>query len=134
MDEKQRFILGAAVIVFVIFMAFSFKSNISPYVTVTHVVESGQLDNVQVNGTIVPGSTKHYPDNNTRFFDLTDGKNKMRVKFTGVLTNYQEGIPAVVIGDYSNGLFIADKVLLKCPSKYESLEENYSSSGLEAKV
>jgi len=126
MDEKQRLVLGGIVIIFVIAMAFSFKSNISPYVSVTHVLEKGEMSNVQVNGTIVPGSTIYYPENNTRIFELTDGKNKMKVIYTGTLANYQEGIPAVVVGDFSDGVFHAEKVLLKCPSKYEAMEENYS--------
>lgn len=94
------------------------------------MVEKQSIENVQVNGTIVLGSTKYYPENNTRIFDITDGKSTMTVIFTGTLTNYQEGIPAVVIGDYNNGIFHAQKVLLKCPSKYEAMEENYSGKGV----
>jgi cytochrome c-type biogenesis protein CcmE len=122
---KLRLILGALIIVFAIAMAFSFKSGISPYVSVSYVVEKGEIRNVQVNGTIVPNSTI-YLENNTRIFELTDGRTKMKVIYTGILSNYQEGIPAVVIGDYYDGYFHAKKVLLKCPSKYAAMEENYS--------
>ncbi|AEA47981.1 cytochrome c maturation protein CcmE domain-containing protein [Archaeoglobus veneficus] len=123
--EKLKVALGAVIIVFAIAMAFSFKSGLSPYVTVSYVVEKGEARNVQVNGTIVPNSTI-FLENNTRIFELTDGKTKMKVIYTGILSNYQEGIPAVVVGDYYDGYFHATKVLLKCPSKYKAMEENYS--------
>lgn len=120
MDEKQRIILGGVVIVFVIFLAFSLQSSISPYVSVSQIVQKEEVNNVQVNGTIVHNSTEYYQNNNTRIFKLTDGKSTVTVVYTGIISNYQEGVPAVVIGDYSRGTIKADKVLLKCPSKYES--------------
>ncbi|RLI86921.1 MAG: cytochrome c maturation protein CcmE [Archaeoglobales archaeon] len=123
--EKLKVALGILIIIFAIAMAFSFKSGLSPYVTVSYVLEKGEVRNVQVNGTIVPNSTV-YLENNTRIFELTDGKAKMKVIYTGILSNYQEGIPAVVVGDYYDGYFHAKKVLLKCPSKYAAMEENYS--------
>lgn len=127
MDEKQRIILGGVVIVFVISLAFSFQSNISPYLSVSKVVQKEEVNNVQVNGTIVHNSTKYYQNNNTRVFGLTDGKSEITVVYTGVISNYQEGLPAVVMGDYSHGTIHADKVLLKCPSKYESKGDQHPS-------
>lgn len=128
MDEKQRIVLGGVVIVFVIFVAFSFQSNISPYTSVSEVIQKEEMRDAQVNGTIVQNSTKYYQNNNTRIFEVTDGKSKMKVKYTGTLSNYQEGISAVVIGDYYAGMFHANKVLLKCPSKYESRGEEHPSN------
>ncbi len=127
MEDRQRIILGSVVIVFVIFIAFSFQSNISPYTSVSQVIQQEEMRDAQVNGTIVQNSTKYYQNNNTRIFELTDEKSKMKVKYTGTLSNYQEGISAVVIGDYSAGMFHANKVLLKCPSKYESRGEKHPS-------
>lgn len=120
MEDKQRIILGSVVIVFVIALAFSFQSNISPYKSVSQVTQKEEVNNVQVNGTIVHNSTKYYQNNNTRIFELTDGKSQITVVYTGMISNYQEGLPAVAIGDYSHGKLEADKILLKCPSKYES--------------
>lgn len=128
MDEKQRIVLGGVIIIFVIFVAFSFQSNISPYTSVSEVIQKEEMRGAQVNGTIVQNSTKYYQNNNTRIFEVTDGKSKMKVKYTGTLSSYQEGISAVVIGDYSDGMFHANKVLLKCPSKYESRGEKHPSN------
>lgn len=127
MEDKQRIILGSVVIVFVIALAFSLQSNITPYKSVSQVVQREEVNNVQVNGTIVENSTKYFQNNNTRIFGLTDGKNEITVVHTGIISNYQEGIPAVAIGDYSHGTLKADKVLLKCPSKYESRGDEHPS-------
>jgi cytochrome c-type biogenesis protein CcmE len=128
MEEKRRIILGIIIIAFALFIIFSLESSISPYVSVSEVIQKGEMRNVQVNGSIVPNSTIYFPNNNTRIFEITDGKNMLRVIYTGALTNYQEGIPTVVIGDYFDGYFHAKKVLLKCPSKYQAMEENFSGS------
>ena len=118
-SQKVKIIVGISVIVFSVLVIVSFNQGISPYLTVSQVVKKGYAENVQVNGTIVPNSTKYFFENNTRVFKLTDGKTEIIVKYTGAVSNYQEGIPAVVRGDYKNGIFYAKELLLKCPSKYE---------------
>ncbi len=130
--KKLSILVGVVVIVFGIALAMSFKSELCPYVTVSYVVSKGEVRNVQVNGTIVPNSTKILP-NNTLMFNLSDGKTEMRVIYHGILSHYQEGIPAVVVGSYYNGIFHAREVLLKCPSKYKVAEENYSTSKVLSK-
>ncbi len=131
--KKVSILVGVVVIVFGIALAMSFKSELCPYVTVSYVVSKGRVSNVQVNGTIVPGSTKVLP-NNTLMFNLSDGKTQMRVIYHGILSHYQEGIPAVVVGSYYDGIFHAKEVLLKCPSKYKVMEENYSTKKVAGKV
>ncbi len=121
MEKSQRvkLLVGISVIVFSVLVIISFNQGISPYLTVSQVVEKGYAENVQVNGTIVPNSTQYFFENNTRIFKLTDGKAEIVVKYSGAVSNYQEGIPAVVKGDYRDGVFYAEQLLLKCPSKYE---------------
>ncbi|AKG90751.1 Cytochrome c-type biogenesis protein CcmE [Geoglobus ahangari] len=116
---KIKLLIGVSLIAFSILVIVSFNQGISPYLTVTQVMEKGYAENVQVNGTIVPNSTVYFFENNTRVFKLTDGKNTIVVKYTGAVSNYQEGIPAVVKGDYRDGVFYAEELLLKCPSKYQ---------------
>jgi len=120
LKTNVKVIIGISLIAFSIALALAFKSNISPYLTVSEVVKRGEAYNVQVNGTIVPNSTTFYQENNTRVFLLTDGKEVIKVVYKGAVANYQEGIPAVVVGDYKNGVFYAKKLLLKCPSKYQT--------------
>jgi cytochrome c-type biogenesis protein CcmE len=120
MESRGKIILGATTIAFLIFIAFNFISNISPYKTVSEVLSLKEAYNIQVNGTIVPNSTKI--SGNVTTFNLTDGKAVMRV-FYGGMIHYQEGTPVVVIGDYKNGVFKAYKVLTKCHTEYKTRSE-----------
>ena len=122
MKRKNKIITGGIVIIFLLYALASLLSNMSPYLDVSSIVERGSGTNVQVNGTIVNGSTVYFPENNTLMFSITDGKETIKVVHKGRINNYQEGIPVVVRGDYANGVFYAESVLVKCPSKYEELE------------
>lgn len=116
---KVKLLISMFLIIFAIAVVVAFNRGISPYLTVTDVINRGEATGVQVNGTIVPNSTVYYFENNTRIFKLTDGLNTITVKYTGAVSSYEEGIPAVVRGDFRDGVFYAEELLLKCPSKYE---------------
>ncbi len=116
MEIRGKVILGITSIAFLILIAYSFITNLSPYKTVSEVVEMKEAYNIQVNGTIVSNST-HISGDTTRF-ELTDGKSIMKVIYNGT-THYQENIPVVVVGDYKNGVFYAYKVLTKCHTEYK---------------
>jgi len=116
MEGRGKILLGATSVTFLIFIAYSFLTNVSPYKTVSEVLELGEAYNIQVNGTIVPNSTRIVE--NTTTFDLTDGKSVMKVVYAGT-THYQENVAVVVVGDYKDGVFHASKVLTKCHTEYK---------------
>ncbi len=124
MDDRGKMILGITSIAFLVFIAYSFITNVSPYKTVSEVLELKEAHNIQVNGTIVANSTKI--SGNTTTFELTDGKSIMKVVYEGT-THYQENIPVVVVGDYKNGVFHAYKVLTKCHTEYKVEQNNKSN-------
>lgn len=116
MEDKGKVILGATSIAFLIFIAYSFLTNVSPYKTVSEVLELKEAYNIQVNGTIVPNSTKI--SGNKTIFQLTDGKSVVEVVYNGT-THSQENVSVVVVGDYKNGVFYASKILTKCHTEYK---------------
>jgi cytochrome c-type biogenesis protein CcmE len=125
MDKKQRIIVSAIVVVALLaYLGFaSFNSeNLSYYQTVSEVIAKGNTDkHVNVNGTIVKNSTNWSPQTQTLTFKMTDDENTIEVTYKGNMpSNYQEDIPVVVTGTYQNGVLTASKLVLKCPSKYES--------------
>jgi cytochrome c-type biogenesis protein CcmE len=120
METRGKVILGATTIAFLVFIAFNFISNISPYKTVSEVLNLKEAYNIQVNGTIVQNSTRI--SGNVTTFNLTDGKAVMKVVYEGMI-HYQEGTPVVVVGDYKNGVFKAYKVLTKCHAEYKTENE-----------
>ncbi len=122
MRKRNKVIVGAIFTAFVLYALASLLISMSPYLDVSSAVARGTVTNVQINGTIVNGSTVYYQNNNTLSFEITDGKENLRVIYKGRINNYREGIPVVVRGDLNNGVFNASSVLVKCPSKYEEQE------------
>ncbi len=124
MNRKHKNMLGIGIVVILIFYlgAVSFSNALSFYYEVGEFVEkAGTLNGkiVNVNGTIVKGSTIWEPEKARLTFKLAD-KNAsiVVVSNVGMPGNYKEGIPAVVTGYFVNNTFEATQVITKCPSKY----------------
>ena len=48
----------------------------------------------------------------------------MKILYNGVKPgNFEQATEIVAIGQYQNGGFEADQLLVKCPSKYQGLEQ-----------
>jgi cytochrome c-type biogenesis protein CcmE len=132
---KKSHLLAIAVIAIAIVIIISTAGDASTYVnfdqayqlastgssTQVHVV--GQLPK-DVSGAIM--GIEKSADNLSFSFTLIDDKNKEQKVY------YNEPMPpdftrsekVVVIGNYQNGTFVAKKILLKCPSKYQEQKLN----------
>jgi len=129
MERRTRFVVSVVAIVAVLaYLGFSSFSgdNLSYYVTVSEMVDGANAkEPVNVNGVIVEGSTDWLPDNRTLRFKLTDDVKTVNVIYHGNMPgNYQDNTSAVVTGVYQNGVLSASKIVLKCPSKYESVADD----------
>jgi cytochrome c-type biogenesis protein CcmE len=124
---KQRKIwtvLGLAVIVgFVAFGAGAFKSNLTPYVSFEKARSSSGA--VQVAGKLVEHSDRFDEANSRLVFTLeNEHGQQMPVTYKGPKPgNFNEAIQVVAIGRYHDGALEAEKLLVKCPSKYQGVEE-----------
>jgi len=125
--RKQRRIWyaigGVLVVAFLAFGATSFKSNLTPYVSFDEAMASHQ--EVQVAGELVQGSANYAEASNELSFELVnpDGKT-MPVLYEGVKPgNFEDAKQIVAIGSFKDGAFRAEQLLVKCPSKYQGLEE-----------
>jgi len=124
MDRKQKNMLGIGIVaVLIIYLsALSFSNALSFYYEVGEFVQKADSLNgkvVNVNGTIVKGSTTWEPEKARLTFKLGDNNGTITVVSNeGMPGNYKEGIPAVVTGYLINGTFQATQVVTKCPSKY----------------
>ena len=69
-------------------------------------------------------------------FDLIDPSgNRMPVTYRGIKPgNFKDAISIVAIGPYRNGRIEAEKLLVKCPSKYQGaeVEKSYASASKPA--
>lgn len=96
-----------------------FVSQASPYVTVKEAEGKGQV--VHVVGKIVPDTIKQNSLAREVQFVLTDETGTMPVRYVGPpQSNLEQATQVVVIGNKKAGTFECDKMLVKCPSKYES--------------
>lgn len=128
MNGRQRlYILGTVLLLgFAGFTLASFRENLTPYVTFR---EARELDrNLQVAGTLVKGSTRYEQEAGALDFILEEeGTGEtLPVRYLGVKPgNFEDALSIVALGRWSAeaGRFEADQLLVKCPSKYQGIEE-----------
>jgi len=118
----------AAIGGFIAFGAGAFKSNLTPYVSFQQAKSSS--DAVQVAGKLVPGSDRFDEANARLVFALEDDHGEtLRVAYKGMKPgNFNEATQVVAIGRFSHGELEAEKLLVKCPSKYQGLEDRGADS------
>jgi cytochrome c-type biogenesis protein CcmE len=114
---------GILIVAFLAFGATSFKSNLTPYVSFDEARRgSGK---VQVAGTLLADSTRYVEAEQHLSFGLVDDNGQtMPVVYDGVKPgNFEEAIQIVAIGSWQGDRFHAEQLLVKCPSKYQGLED-----------
>ena len=134
MKMKKNRIYLFGILLLVAFAGFSFtafKDSMTPYVSYDRAMEGGQI--VQVAGALVKGSYSYESSRESLFFTLQDPKTKqtLRVRYKGLKpANFEDAISIVAIGHYDEKAkeFEANKLLVKCPSKYQGaeVEKTYS--------
>lgn len=84
-------------------------------------------ERVRVSGNVVPGTIKH-GENGALDFRIKDNGGIVDVSYNGIVPDiFKDDVEAVVEGVYSEGgVFKADILLAKCPTKYESTEVLYN--------
>ena len=122
---------GVLVVAFLAYGTTSFKSNLTPYVSFEEAAQSQRK--VQVAGGLVENSTKYVDESQElRFTMVEEGGETMTVLYEGVKPgNFEEAVQIVAIGSYSDGAFRAEQLLVKCPSKYQGLEDDVKEYGSE---
>ncbi len=119
---KKSYIIAGVIICGALVMAmFSFKSTLTSYVTIQEAKASERV--VQVAGTLVPNSVSVNAETNMLIFDLQEPSgDKMTIHYhRSKPANFENADKIVAIGhfDKSSQVFIANELLVKCPSKYE---------------
>ncbi len=120
---------GAAILGFLVFGLFSCRKSLTPYVGFAEARASGKV--VQVKGQLVEKQTSYDASSETFGFYLDDEKGeRMKVLYKGVRPgNFDQATSIVAIGAYDGGVFRADQLLVKCPSKYQGMEGEERSYG-----
>jgi cytochrome c-type biogenesis protein CcmE len=127
MNRKFLYALGAVLILaFAGFALASFKETLTPYVSYEQARSVDRV--VQVAGGLVQDSSAYDSERQSLLFTLHDeaSGDTLRVRYHGIKPgNFEDAISIVAIGRFQEepGEFAADKLLVKCPSKYQGLED-----------
>ena len=120
---------GLLVAAFLAYGATSFRSYLTPYVSFEEAARS--KGTVQVAGALVPGSPEYVEqDHLLRFGLVEDGGRTLTVVYSGARpANFDEATQVVAVGAYRDGAFHAEQLLVKCPSKYQGVEQDPNKHG-----
>ena len=126
MKKNRLYMFGAVLLLAFAGFSFSaFKDSMTPYVSYERAREGNRI--VQVAGALEKGSYSYVEAKESLYFTLKDPKTNenLRVRYKGVKPgNFEDAISIVAIGHYDEQAkeFEAQKLLVKCPSKYQGAE------------
>jgi cytochrome c-type biogenesis protein CcmE len=107
----------------------AFQGASAYYLTVGELVAKGDSaydKNLRVNGKLVPVSFERDASGTLIHFSLTDGLETIDAEYNGLVPDlfFNEHSEILLEGTYdSNSLFDAQAIIVKCPSKYQAVEE-----------
>ncbi|MCR9249754.1 MAG: cytochrome c maturation protein CcmE [bacterium] len=129
---KKTHIVGLLVIAVAIFIIISTTGDASSYKNFTEakeMAEGGNNSAIHVVGTLKKVNDQvvgiqESPDKLSFYFTMVDQNNVEQKVFRPdpMPTDFLRSEQVVVIGSYREETFVADKILLKCPSKYKEEE------------
>jgi cytochrome c-type biogenesis protein CcmE len=120
---KPLYLIGIAIILLAIVLGYyGLRSAFRPYTTsVSEAMSTAR--GVQLAGFLYPGETGSYDDKGDFTFKLQDGTGKVvQVVYPKPKpANFEQAVSIVAIGHYdaAKSAFLADDMLVKCPSKYQ---------------
>ncbi len=127
MLREKRFLIGGITVFlalgYLVFMGF--QDSVTYYYTVSELMEQGSSiydENVRVKGQVAPGSVEQEAQGRILRFTMidVDGEESLPVVYQGVVPDaFKVGNEVVVEGHLNSaGIFQANTILTKCPSKY----------------
>ncbi|MEM6633292.1 MAG: cytochrome c maturation protein CcmE [Bacteroidota bacterium] len=106
--------------IFMVVLAVNFSQNASIYTDFRTAKESGRK--VHIVGEWVNREASEYDSNRDLFtFYMADTTESVELVhyYDPKPNNFDQAEKVVVVGGYDQDRFIADKIVMKCPSKYE---------------
>ena len=121
MKRSDKIILILLLAVFAIGGYRTIIAAMTPYVTFAYAEQADR--SVQVKGNAIEGSILLL-DNESFAFDLEDQDGGIATVYHkgAIPQNLMEADSVVVVGRYIDGDFVAQNILVKCPSKYQAKE------------
>ena len=120
--KKGYWIAAALTLAFIGFGLTAFQKTLTPYLSFDEAKKARGV--VQVMGGLDKTSDRYNEARGELSFDLVDPSGRrMPVVYRGIRPgNFKDAISIVAIGRYRDGRIQAEKLLVKCPSKYQGAE------------
>jgi cytochrome c-type biogenesis protein CcmE len=120
--KKGYWIAAVLTLAFLGFGLTAFQKTLTPYLTFDEARKSRGV--VQVMGGLDKESDRYDTAKETLHFELIDPAGaRMPVAYRGTKpANFKDAISIVAIGRFEDGRIEAEKLLVKCPSKYQGAE------------
>ena len=119
---SKKYLLVGLILAFVAYAGYTLTETVTPYVSVAEAMES--KSSVQVKGVLNEKAESPHMEAQDFVFGLreeNDPSKVLTVKYHGTKPDqFDEAVHIVAIGKYDGSCFQADKLLIKCPSKYEN--------------
>lgn len=132
--KKGYWIAAVMTLAFVGFGLSAFQKTLTPYLSFEEAKKTKGV--VQVMGSLDKESDRYDDKTEQLSFDLLDPNGlRMPVVYRGLRPgNFKDAISIVAIGRYQDGRIEAEKLLVKCPSKYQGaeVEKSYASKPARA--
>lgn len=126
--KNRKFIVGGTIIFFILAILIyqGLNRSMMAYVDVRELDKADLVNTevAQVTGIVQPGSVVQ--DESTgqlTFFlqDMEDPEATVKVRYRGILPdNFKPGLQVVVQGRIQEQEIVAEQILTKCPSKYNT--------------
>ena len=128
--KKGYWVAAVLALAFIALGVTAFNKTLTPYLTFDEARKARGV--VQVMGSLDKESDRYDTAKQELRFDLMDPDgHRMPVAYRGIKPgNFKDAISIVAIGSYRDGHIEAEKLLVKCPSKYQGaeVEKSYASA------
>lgn len=117
---RRKYLIGVIVIaVFAAFTLVAFSNSLTPYVNFAQA--KATKNTVQVRGVLAADKIAVTDNGRVVKFPLRDeAGEEVTVVYAGTKPeNLEHATSIVAVGKYAGGQFNAEKLLVKCPSKYQ---------------
>ena len=118
---KRKILLVALLLAFIGYAGWSFADSVTPYVGIKEA-KAATSSSVQVKGLLAKDAPAPHMEGNDFVFTLQDEETgeELLVHYHGTKpAQFDEAHHIVAIGKMQGEAFSSDKLLIKCPSKYE---------------
>jgi len=131
----KKFVIGITIVILGIgyFMVSGVSKGSSYYVTVQELAESGDKlvgDRLRMGGAVLEGSISKDVRKLDVNFKIHQNEHVIDVFYNGITPDmFRDGSDVILEGSFTeDGVFVADLLMAKCPSKYESSEYQMEES------